>query len=127
MDGNNKKLSPVDPLPPSYLSVALMICPGVQANSVHACNAGNVNDRLDVMLESCDWFVDWLAGIPYQLTNVTWRMEWLVLVVCVTIANKIFLVDNIRECLYPTLHERKTLLPSHHAIAGCAKGIQTLL
>jgi hypothetical protein len=36
------------------------------------------------------------AGIPYQLTNVTWRMERLALVIGVTIANKIFLVDNIR-------------------------------
>ena len=34
-------------------------------------------------------------------------------------------LDMIREHDYPTLHERNTLLPSHHAIAGCAKGIQT--
>ena len=52
-------------------------------------------------------------------------MERPVLVIGVTIANKIFPVDNIRECLYPTLHERKTLLPNHHAIAGCVKGIPT--
>jgi hypothetical protein len=82
---------------------------------------GNVNDRLNRALG----LRDGLAGIPYQLTNVTWRMGRLVLVIGVTIANKIFLVDNIRESLYPTLHERKTLLPSHHAIAGCVKGIQT--
>jgi hypothetical protein len=42
MDSNDRNNSLVDPLPPSYLSVALMYCPGVQANSVHACNAGNV-------------------------------------------------------------------------------------
>jgi hypothetical protein len=55
MDSNDKKLSLVDPLPPSNLSVALMICPGVQANSVHACNSGNVNDRLNVTIESRAW------------------------------------------------------------------------
>jgi hypothetical protein len=54
MDSNDKNISPVDPLPP-YLSVALMYCPGVHANSVHACNAGNVNGRLNVSLESCAW------------------------------------------------------------------------
>jgi hypothetical protein len=58
--------------------------------------AGDVNDRLNRALESCAWLVVWLAGIPYQLTNVTWRMERLALVIGVTIANKIFLVDNIR-------------------------------
>jgi hypothetical protein len=36
-------------------------CPGVQSNSVHVSNAGNVNDRLNVMLESCAWLVVWLA------------------------------------------------------------------
>jgi hypothetical protein len=59
MDGNDKNISPVDPLPPSYLSVALMICPGAQANSVHACNAGDVKR----LFESCAWLVDRLAGI----------------------------------------------------------------
>jgi len=73
MDSNDKKLSPVDPLPP-YLSVALMYFPSVQANSVHACNAGDWNARLNRGLESCAGLVDWHAGIPYQLTNVTWRM-----------------------------------------------------
>jgi hypothetical protein len=62
MDSNDKNISLVDPLPP-YLSVALMICPGVHANSVHVCNAGNVNACLNVSLESCAWLVGWLAGI----------------------------------------------------------------
>ncbi len=31
MDGNNKNISPVDPLPP-YLSGLVMYCPGVHAN-----------------------------------------------------------------------------------------------
>jgi hypothetical protein len=53
MDGNNKNISPVDPLPPSYLSVVLMYCPNVQANSVHVISAGNVNGRLNRGLESC--------------------------------------------------------------------------
>jgi len=46
---------------PPYLSVALMYCPGVHANSVHAICAGNVNDRLNVMLGSCACLVDWLC------------------------------------------------------------------
>jgi len=116
MDSNDKNISPVVPLPP-YLSGLVMYCPGVQANSVHVCHAGNVNARLNRWLGTCAGFVGWLAGIPYQLTNVTWRMERFALVVCVTIANKIFLVDSFRECLYPTLLERNTLLPSHRAIA----------
>jgi len=62
MDGNDKNISPVDPLPP-YLSAALMYCPGVQANSVHACNAGNVNDRLNRSFESCAWLVWWACWI----------------------------------------------------------------
>jgi len=67
-------------------------CLGVQANSVHscgvrlasvhACSAGNVNDRFNVSLESRAGLVDWLVGIPYQLTNVAWRMERLALVTC---------------------------------------------
>jgi hypothetical protein len=61
MDGNNKNISPVDPLPPLYLSVALMYCPGVHANSVHAICAGNVNDRLNRGLESRAWLVVCLA------------------------------------------------------------------
>jgi hypothetical protein len=54
------------PSPPLYLSVALMYCPGVQANSVHACNAGNVNDRLNVMLESRAWLV---CAIPCSVEH----------------------------------------------------------
>ena len=51
-----------------------MYCPGVQANSVQACNAGNVNACLNRGLESCAGFVVWLAAIPYQLANVAMRM-----------------------------------------------------
>ena len=63
MDSNNKNNFRVDPLPPSYLSVALMYCFGVHANSVRVSSVGNVNDRLNRELESCAWLVVWLAGI----------------------------------------------------------------
>ena len=46
---------------PLYLSVALMYCPGVQANSVHVISAGNVNGRLNRGLESCAWIVPAMA------------------------------------------------------------------
>jgi hypothetical protein len=47
MDRNCYKLQKCNPLPPLNLSVALMYCFGVHANSVHACNAGNVNACLN--------------------------------------------------------------------------------
>ena len=72
MDSNDKKLSLVDPLPPSNLSVALMICPGVQANSVHACNAGNANACLNRALESCAWLVGWPCLSPW---NIPWNIR----------------------------------------------------
>jgi hypothetical protein len=68
MDGNNKNNFLADPLPPSYLSVALMICPGVQANSVHSCNAGNVNDRLNVSLESRAWLESVPCLAPWNIS-----------------------------------------------------------
>ena len=74
MDSNNKNNFRLNPLPPSYLSGLVMYCPSVQANSVHACNAGNVNDRLNRWLESRAGLVVWLAAIPYWLTNVARRM-----------------------------------------------------
>ena len=54
-----------DPLPP-YLSVALMICPGVQANSVRACNAGNVKRLFESRagLESVPCLAPW--NIPVE-------------------------------------------------------------
>jgi hypothetical protein len=71
-------------------------------------------DRLNRELGSRAWLVVWLAGIPYQLTNVARRMG----ASCAydLLAIKSFL-DTIRQYVYPTLHERKTLLPSHRAIA----------
>ena len=63
MDGNNKNNFSVDPLPP------------VQVSSVHSCSVRVDSVRLDSVRVIS-------AGIPYQLTNVTWRMEWLVLVDC---------------------------------------------
>jgi hypothetical protein len=63
MDSNDENNFRLDPLPP-YLSVALMYCPGVQACSVHACNAGNVNACLNVVIESCAGLVWGLAAIP---------------------------------------------------------------
>ena len=82
MDSNNKNNFRVDPLPPSYLSVALMYCFGVHANSVRVSSVGNVNDRLNRELESCAWLVVWLAGIHYRLANVARRMGLLVLMTC---------------------------------------------
>jgi hypothetical protein len=41
-----------------------------------------LSGRLNRGLGSCAGLVGWLAGIPYQLTNVTWRMERLALVDC---------------------------------------------
>jgi hypothetical protein len=41
-----------------------MYCPGVQANSVHVCNAGNVNACLNVMLESRAGLVPVLVPVP---------------------------------------------------------------
>ena len=66
MDSNDKNISPVDPLPP-YLSVALMYCPGVQANSVHACNAGNVKRLFESRagLESVPCLAPW--NIPWNI------------------------------------------------------------
>ena len=81
-----------------------------------------LSDRLNVLLESCAWLVAWLAAIPYQLTNVARRMG---LPRAYDLLAIEILLDTIRQYAYPTLHERNTLLPSHHAIAGCAKGIQT--
>ena len=46
---------------PPYLSRLVMYCPSVQANGVHAICAGNVNDRLNVSLESCAWLVPAMA------------------------------------------------------------------
>jgi hypothetical protein len=46
MDSNDKNISDSTPAPP-------MPVPGVQTNSVHACNAGNVNACLNVTIESC--------------------------------------------------------------------------
>jgi hypothetical protein len=111
--------------PPPYLSVALMISLVFKRTVFMWSVPAMLSACLNRELESCAGLVVCHAGIPYQLTNVTCRMERLVLVVCVTIANKIFLVDSFRQSLYPTLHERNTLLPSHRAIAWCAKGIQT--
>jgi hypothetical protein len=68
MDSNDKNISPVDPLPP-YLSLALMICPGVHASSVHAYNAGDVNDRFNREFESRAW----LVGMPYP---APWNIPW---------------------------------------------------
>jgi hypothetical protein len=65
MDSNDKNISPVDPLPPLNLSGLVMYCPSVHASGGHACNVGNVNDRLNVVLESRAWLVVWLAAIPY--------------------------------------------------------------
>jgi hypothetical protein len=49
--------------------VALMYCPGVHANSVHAICAGNVNARLNRGLESCAW----LDSVPCL---APWNIPW---------------------------------------------------
>ncbi len=64
MDGNDKNISPVDPLPPSNLSGLVMYCPSVQANSVHACNAGNVKRSF----ESWAWIMRWACGLACRNT-----------------------------------------------------------
>ena len=67
MDSNNKNNFRVDPLPPSYLSVALMYCFGVHANSVRVSSAGNVNDRLNRELESCAWLESVTCLAPWNI------------------------------------------------------------
>jgi hypothetical protein len=117
MDGNNKNNFRLDPLPP----YAGFWCSCEQCSCVQCRSSSG---RLNRELESCAWLVVWLAAIPYQLANVARRMG-------ASRAHDLLaigiLLDTIRQYVYPTLHERKTLLPSHHAIAGCAKGIQTRL
>jgi hypothetical protein len=63
MDGNNKNILPVDPLPPSYLSGLVMYCPSVRLCSVHVIIAGNVKRSFESCVRSCAWLVDRLAGI----------------------------------------------------------------
>jgi hypothetical protein len=46
-----------------------MICPGVHANSVHSCNAGNANGRLNRGLESRAW----LESVPCL---APWNIPW---------------------------------------------------
>jgi hypothetical protein len=54
---------------PLYLSVALMICPGVHANSVHSCNAGNVKRlfKSRAGLESVPCLAPW--NIPWNICS----------------------------------------------------------
>jgi hypothetical protein len=50
MDSNDKNISPVDPLPPSYLSGLVMYYPGVQMNSVRVSSV-HANMFMRAMLE----------------------------------------------------------------------------
>jgi hypothetical protein len=91
MDSNDKNISPVDPLPPSYLSAALMYCPGVHANSVHVICAGNVNARLNVMLES-------RAGLVVCLALLRGTFPWNIYS-CANGHQLVFHADLVEHCL----------------------------
>ncbi len=67
MDGNDKNISPVDPLLP--MPVPSVQANSVQANSVHVCNAGNANGRLNRGLESC-------AGLESVPCLAPWNIPW---------------------------------------------------
>ena len=74
------------PAPP-YLSVALMICPGVQANSVHACNAGNVKRSFESRA--------WLVGVPCLARGTfPWNMYS-----CANGHALVFHADLVEHCL----------------------------
>ncbi len=68
-----------------------MICPGVQACSVHVISAGNANGRLNVSLGSCAWLESVPCLAPW---NIPWNMYS-----CANGRRLVFHADLVEHCL----------------------------
>ena len=62
------KSQPPPPVIPYWIGNVLPWC---SSEHVHACNAGDVNDRLNVALESCAWLESVPCLAPW---NIPWNM-----------------------------------------------------
>jgi hypothetical protein len=68
-----------------------MPVPGVHANSVHSCNAGNANGRLNRGLESRAWLESVPCLAPW---NIPWNMYS-----CANGRRLVFHADLVEHCL----------------------------